>query len=130
MLLNRISRNFSFRHFAVVVAGISLIALTPGAGTHTVEARSGFIPIEIDPDGAMVANQSVPIKVVVSGGPVAIRVSSLPAGVVSYQGTVSSTQTILNLPVSASASGPVTLTLSVEGVTISSVASVAPARAY
>lgn len=117
-------KNFA-RPVAALAAGFALVGLTLGMSGHTVQARSGVVPIEIDPDSVMTAGQTTPMTVVVSATPANVRIFTQPSGVIAYQGTVNSTTTTLILPVNPNApKGSVTVTLSAEGRTVSSTSTV------
>ena len=127
MLLNRISQTFSLRHFAIFAAGAALIGLTLGTAPNTVQARSGIVPIEIEPDSVLTPGKFATVRVSVSAAPAAVRVYSQPSGVLFYQGTVTSTTTDLKLNVNPlGPKGPVTVSVSVEGNSISAQATLAP----
>jgi hypothetical protein len=123
MLLKKIARPITILTSSFALVGMCFV------GGSTVQAGSGVIPIEIDPDSVMVAGSSAKIQVTMNSAPANIRIHTQPSGTLAYQGTVNSAVTSLTLPVNINApAGTTIVTVSSGGRTASSIATIVRSR--
>jgi hypothetical protein len=123
MLLKKIARPITILTSSFALVGMCFV------GGSTVQAGSGVIPIEIDPDSVMVAGSSAKIQVTMNSAPANIRIYTQPSGTLAYQGTVNSAVTSLTLPVNINApAGTTIVTVSSGGRTASSIATIVRSR--